>query len=294
MTTLNHTPPNARYPTPPPSYATNPPQPPSYVSDIVSVADGEIAHRLRQLELPASPQSPNVNSWDDSRPIPDTHVTIEPRYRDSWEHNSYLLLITSEILLLVYYRVYAPAGVVKVKNPEFSEDPYLGRTLVIHITPPHSAANIKRHLTSWENIADSTHTGLFHDLACRSAAEDAELMDIIDPVGPGSVTAGDPVALVISEVLNPPVATPSANASPQNAAPPVPKLPRFLGGIPRRRGFDYKIRGNHNCTVNNKYSTMFATSDCCSISYTRHSRMLRCQRWANLLHRWQNRDWWSL
>jgi hypothetical protein len=104
-------------------------------------------------------------------------------------------------LPLVYYRVYWPSGAVKVKDPECSEDPYLGRTLAIHVTPPHTVFSIKRHLCGRETTVDHTGTSLFADISCLAPLKDTELVDILSPVGLGSVL-GHPVALVVLETLD--------------------------------------------------------------------------------------------
>jgi hypothetical protein len=99
----------------------------------------------------------------------------------------------------VYYRVYSLTSGVEVKNPEFPEDPYLGRALAIRIPPPHLAASLKRHICGREDIADYEHASLFPDISCLTPLDDSEAVHILDRAGTGS-TPGDPVALVSSKL----------------------------------------------------------------------------------------------
>jgi len=95
----------------------------------------------------------------------------------------------------VYYRVYSPTSGVEVQNPEFPEDPYLGRTIAIRIPPPHLAANIKHHICGREGIADYEHTSLFPDISCLTPLNDSEPVDILDHAGSGT-TYENPIVLV--------------------------------------------------------------------------------------------------
>jgi len=97
--------------------------------------------------------------------------------------------------LSVYYRVYSPTSGVEVQNPEFPEDPYLGRTIAIRIPPPHLAANIKHHICGREGIADYEHTSLFPDISCLTPLNDSEPVDILDHAGSGT-TYENPIVLV--------------------------------------------------------------------------------------------------
>jgi hypothetical protein len=117
----------------------------------------------------------------------------------------------------VYYRVYLPAGSVEVKNPEFPEDPYLGRVLAIRITPLHLAASVKCHICGQEDIADYEHTSLFTNISCLTPLDDSEPVHIVDHTGVGS-TSGEPVALVMLE--------------------------------PSGTSYQYKLKANRDCKVN--------------------------------------------
>ena len=91
-----------------------------------------------------------------------------------------------------------PTGGVEVKNPEFPEDPYLGRALAIRVAPPHLVASVKQHICGREDIAGYKHTSLFTDISCLTPLDDSEPVCILDRSGVGS-TSQDPVALVVLE-----------------------------------------------------------------------------------------------
>jgi hypothetical protein len=98
----------------------------------------------------------------------------------------------------VYYRVYSPAGGVKVKNPEFPEDPYLGRALAIRVTPPHTIASVKRHICGRENIVNHKNTRLFEKILSPTPLDDSMRVHIFNHAGVGS-TSEEPVVLVMVE-----------------------------------------------------------------------------------------------
>jgi hypothetical protein len=113
---------------------------------------------------------------------------------------------------------------VEVKNPEFPEDPYLGRALAIRITPPHLAASVKRHLCGREDLGDDKNARLFTDISCLTPLDDSEPVRILDRSGAGS-TSGEPVVLVMLE--------------------------------PGDAGYLYKLKANLNCKVNSHTSGQF-------------------------------------
>jgi hypothetical protein len=133
----------------------------------------------------------------------------------------------------VYYRVYSLTSGVEVKNPEFPEDPYLGRTLAIRIPPPHLAASVKRHICGREDITDYDNTSLFTDILCLTPLDDFEPVHILDHAGMGSMP-GDPVA-VVSLTLG--------------------ALERTH--VPNGVGYQYKLKANHECKVNGRTSGRF-------------------------------------
>jgi len=152
----------------PPSFTSNASLPPSYQSDSHSIHSSAQGRSLGT----SLPDTVSDISFDSEAALPG------PRY--------------------VYYRVYSPAGGVEVKNPEFPEDPYLGRALAIRFAPPHLVASVKRHICGREDIADYEHTSLFPDISCLTPLDDSEAVRILDRSGAGS-TSGESVALVMLE-----------------------------------------------------------------------------------------------
>jgi hypothetical protein len=122
--------------------------------------------------------------------------------------------------------VYSHTGAISIKNPNYPDAPYLGSTYALHVTPPCHAADVRRHILAQEEIADVAGTYLLTDLSGLTRLEDNAVMDAID--GPGS-SSGNPIALMIPDPSDLPIASPN--------------LPRYLGHVQRREGFDYKIIG---------------------------------------------------
>jgi len=133
----------------------------------------------------------------------------------------------------VYYRVYSLTSGVEVKNPEFPEDPYLGRALAIRIPPPHLAASVKRHICGREDITDYEHASLFTDISCLTPLDDSEPVRVLDRAGTGS-TPGDPVALVSSKL----------GASERTH-------------VPNGAGYQYTLKANRDSKVNGCTSGLF-------------------------------------
>ena len=133
----------------------------------------------------------------------------------------------------VYYNIYSLTSGVEVKNPEFPDDPYLGRALAVRIPPPHLAASVKRHICGREDITDYEHASLFTDISCLTPLDDSEPVRVLDRAGTGS-TPGDPVALVSSKV----------GASERTR-------------VPDGAGYQYKLKANRDCKVNGPTSGLF-------------------------------------
>ena len=79
----------------------------------------------------------------------------------------------------VYYRAYTEDGAIPSKNPVYSDDPYLGCIAADLVRPSHIAINIKRCLSSVENIHDVTTTKLFTALSSQTPMEDACRVSIL-------------------------------------------------------------------------------------------------------------------
>jgi hypothetical protein len=111
-----------------------------------------------------------------------------------------------------------------VKNPTDSEDPYLGRTLAVHVTPPHNSENIRLHLSGLEEVP-SDNTKLLVDIFATSPTEDAAIVDFRNPDGVGS-SPDDPMAFI-------------TNVYPDS----------IIADIPRRAGYQYTIKARQDCKV---------------------------------------------
>lgn len=126
----------------------------------------------------------------------------------------------------VYYRMYSRSGAFKVRSPCDPEDPFVGRTLATHVTPPHSSKNVQLHLSSLEGIQDDGLTSLCADIFAASLIDDATVIDFKNPDGVGSSQA-NPVAFITAE-------RPESSQSTD---------------IPRRAGFQYTLKALVDCEV---------------------------------------------
>jgi hypothetical protein len=198
-----------RSPSPPPSFVSQATHPPSYPGTIRTGARAS-----------GSPDTLSLSSESDMSTRSARTVT-EPRYcKASCSFVDYIG--TSHYGLLVHYRLYSPIGAIKVKNPNDPEDPYVGRTLAVHVTPPHTSKNIRSHLSGLEDIQDDNVTSLFTDVFATSPIDDAVVVDFRDSEGVGSSPV-DPMAFITTEQPQPPE---------QN-------------DIPRRQGFQYTIKARY-------------------------------------------------
>jgi hypothetical protein len=109
-----------------------------------------------------------------------------------------------------------------VKTPQIEEDQFLGQTFAFAITPPHSAANVKRYIMAREQITQETPAQLFADISGRNVLDDTEFLDIVNQAGVG-FSPDNPIALVISPTSALPV-------SPTSSA------------LPRRAGYKYTVK----------------------------------------------------
>ena len=80
-------------------------------------------------------------------------------------------------------------------NPVYSDDPYLGSIPAILVTPPHTAASLKRCLSNVEKIDDKIPTTLFIATSSQNPMGDNGHLSILSDPGPGC-TPNEPMALV--------------------------------------------------------------------------------------------------
>ena len=80
-------------------------------------------------------------------------------------------------------------------NPVYSNDPYLGRIPARFVTPPHMSTNLRRCLSSAENIDDRITTWLFISCSSKGPIDATQRLSILSYPGPGC-SPNDPMALV--------------------------------------------------------------------------------------------------
>jgi WD40 repeat protein len=106
---------------------------------------------------------------------------------------------------LVYYQIFSADGVVESKCSYNENNPYTGRVIASHITPPRTVESIKRFLCKREKISNFQHTDLLVSiLTSMTELSSQGYPQILALDGPGSV-ADDPMALVIKNL--PPTAS---------------------------------------------------------------------------------------
>jgi WD40 repeat protein len=105
--------------------------------------------------------------------------------------------------VVVHYQIFTLDGVIESKCSFREDDPYVGRVVASHITPPRTAKLIKRFLCKREGIADVESTDLFATVSGENELGDQERPSIVARDGPGG-SADDPMALIIKNVSHPP------------------------------------------------------------------------------------------
>jgi hypothetical protein len=90
----------------------------------------------------------------------------EIRYRTSIQHFPTFLFVTSRLLGIVYYLLYADEYEMPSKVAIDPEEPCLGRIRVDSVAPPHCPASIKRCISRVERTPVLAHANLFADLSC--------------------------------------------------------------------------------------------------------------------------------
>jgi hypothetical protein len=115
------------------------------------------------------------------------HVTVS---LNSLNRNS-----PNDLILEVYYRVYAEDGLIPSANPAYSDDIYLGRILATRVSPPHAAINIMHCLSGVESIDEGVATTLFLTASSLSPMDNNDRVSILAYPGPGC-TPDKPMVLV--------------------------------------------------------------------------------------------------
>jgi hypothetical protein len=174
------------------SFTSNASLPPSYQSNVSSTHSSAQGRSLGT----SSPDTVSDISFGSEAALPGPRygeVSIPVHY---WCWDGSFLLSPS-----VYYCIYLPAGGVEVKNPEFPNDPYLGRALAIQLTPPHTIASVRHHICGRERITDHRNIRLFDNILSRTPLNDSKPVNILDRAGVGS-TSGEPFVLVMLELAS--------------------------------------------------------------------------------------------
>jgi len=86
-------------------------------------------------------------------------------------------------------------GPIRTKNTVYSDDPHLGRIPAQHITPPHTAINLKHSLSGAENIDEDITTSLFCSASSQTPMDDNGRVSILTYPSPGC-TPHEPMVLV--------------------------------------------------------------------------------------------------
>jgi hypothetical protein len=73
----------------------------------------------------------------------------------------------------VHYQVFSPKGIIESKTSFRTDDPYTGRVIAAHITPPRSAKSIKTFLCDKEDISDVEYANLM----ASALSNDSNLCD---------------------------------------------------------------------------------------------------------------------
>ena len=116
-----------------------------------------------------------------------------PRYRMSDA------LLRSHILNRsppVYYRLYQEGGAIESRSPAYSNDRFVGRILSKAVTPPHTAASLKRHLCKIEGFSGSENAYLYWSLLSQTILDNSSRLALMNHYGPGS-SEKEPVVLLI-------------------------------------------------------------------------------------------------
>jgi len=108
------------------------------------------------------------------------------------------------ILLLVYYKMFDIKGPLKIRNPIYSNNPYIGRVDANDIPPPHNASSLAGHICAkqkrgfgidWE-YGDAYSTELFEAISSPKAFDQQKPLSLLSTDRPGS-RPQDPLLLKI-------------------------------------------------------------------------------------------------
>jgi len=96
----------------------------------------------------------------------------------------------------VYYRLYTKDGAIESINPLYYDYHFISRVLSKSVTPPHTAASLKKHLCSCEGFKATEKCDLHLSLSEKIPVEDSTRIPLRGGDGPG-MSESEPMALVI-------------------------------------------------------------------------------------------------
>lgn len=96
----------------------------------------------------------------------------------------------------IYYRLYTKDHALKSINPIYSNDRFIGRTLIKSIAPPRNVASLKRHLWKIEGFDGTPACSLYLSFSEKAPAEDSTRLPLRGGLGSSSPELG-PMALVV-------------------------------------------------------------------------------------------------
>ena len=148
---------------------------------------------------------------------PDTDpLDLEVQYRMSFQHfeSPTFHLLTSHLLGVVYYLLYADDYEMPSKVAIHPDEPSLGRIRVDFVAPPFSLTSIKRCILRAEGNPALAHADLFADTSCDTPLKEGHISTFLTD-GPGQ-SPNEPMAIV--QVDYPSISIPDGKYAIKNRA----------------------------------------------------------------------------
>jgi len=99
---------------------------------------------------------------------------------------------------LLYYCLYQEDSTIELRSPAYSNDHFIGCILLKAVTPPHTAASIKTHLSKIKGFSGSENTYLYSSLLSQTILDDSSHLALMNHYGPGSSKKEHMVLLIKS------------------------------------------------------------------------------------------------
>jgi hypothetical protein len=188
---------NSARSTRPPTYTSFASAAPTYVSDEPRTTSADDRNERASAWSARGSRAGSLDSdtvFDQAESsLVDTVNVDGPRFREFRFYAYYNLL--NDRILSVYYRLFAEDGPIPSRNTVYSDDPCLGRIRADLVTPPHTALNVKKCLSGYEEIGENTPTSLFVSASNPTPMDDTGSVSILACRGPG-YSPSEPMALV--------------------------------------------------------------------------------------------------